>query len=495
MPYFQNSQHALPGTVNDENGASSPPSNSPQRGENQASTPLGRLRGGLFSKQEVIVYKEANFSPDYRQAQVGQIMGALYRLRSIAITGLSGMGKSNVVRFIVSHPQVRSRYLQERADDYAFLHVDCAGLAADDEAEIWSEITAQLHETGLSPEVSSQPSVARSVRRRLKRQLLNVKPELNLVLFLDYFDQATAQLDSRFFNYLFHLRNARPRGNLCYVFVTRRPLRQLYELQELLDDGCSVGPLCHQDALDSIRRDETRLGCVFSAAQREQLIACTGGHPGFLKNASELLGSGQVDAALPVDEFAGQLLQAGKIESLCRELWADLTPEEQSVLRNAARGLPVPRSVDRACVVYLETSGLLTRKEGSKDDLRVAVFCPLFEAFVRDVGAEAGAVHIAAVFPNQARIETPAGEEWVTLSPRLFALLLALAEAQGQVVPADDVIAQVYGVEAAGVTNAALSQLVKRLRGLLDPPVRRMTGDTTFTCVETVRDVGYRLEG
>jgi DNA-binding winged helix-turn-helix (wHTH) protein len=441
------------------------------------------------------VYKEANFAPGYRQKQVEQIMNALYRLRSIAVTGLSGMGKSNVVRFIVSHPQVRPRYLRERANDYAFLHVDCAGLAADDETEIWNEIAAQLHETGLSPEIHPQSPVARSIRRRLKRQLLNVKAELNLVLFLDYFDQVAAQLDSRFFNYLFHLRNARPRGNLCYVFVTRRPPGQLYELQELLDDGCSVGPLCHQDALDSIRRDEARLGCVFSAAQREQLIACTGGHPGLLKNASELLGSGQADAALPPDEFAGQLLQASKIRNLCQELWDDLTPEEQSVLRNAARGLPVPRSADQARVAYLETSGLLTREEGSGDDVRVAVFCPLFETFVRDVCAEAGAVHIAAVFPNRARIETPSGEEWVTLSPRLFALLLALAEARGRVVPADDVIAQVYGAEAAGVTNAALSQLVKRLRKALDPAVRRMTGDPTFSCVETVRDVGYRLEG
>ena len=53
---------------------------------------------------------------------------------------------------------------------------------------------------------------------------------------------------------------------------------------------------------------------------------------------------------------------------------------------------------------------------------------------------------------------------------------------------------QVYGDEAAGVTNAALSQLVKRLRWALDPRVRKMTNDLTYTCVETIRDVGYRLK-
>jgi len=29
----------------------------------------------------------------------------------------------------------------------------------------------------------------------------------------------------------------------------------------------------------------------------------------------------------------------------------------------------------------------------------------------------------------------------------------------------------------------------------LDPRVRRMTDDLTYTCVETIRDVGYRLNG
>ena len=54
-------------------------------------------------------------------------------------------------------------------------------------------------------------------------------------------------------------------------------------------------PLAREDALDSIRRDEARLGCAFSAAEREALVACTGGHPGLLKNGSELLSSGAPD--------------------------------------------------------------------------------------------------------------------------------------------------------------------------------------------------------
>ena len=68
-------------------------------------------------------------------------------------------------------------------------------------------------------------------------------------------------------------------------------------------------------------------------------------------------------------------------------------------------------------------------------------------------------------------------------------------DAHGQVVRADNLIAQVYGTEAAGVSDAALSQLVKRLRVTLDAQVRKLMHDSAFTCIETIRNVGYRLNG
>jgi DNA-binding response OmpR family regulator len=95
--------------------------------------------------------------------------------------------------------------------------------------------------------------------------------------------------------------------------------------------------------------------------------------------------------------------------------------------------------------------------------------------------------------PNRARIEALAGERSVPLPPRLYGLLLALARAPGQVVTVDELIAQVYGDEAAGVTDAALSQLVKRLRAVLDPNGQQLTGDPTYHSIETVWGVGYRL--
>jgi DNA-binding winged helix-turn-helix (wHTH) protein len=336
---------------------------------------------------------------------------------------------------------------------------------------------------------------AQAIRRLLREHILSIDPDLNLVIVLDYFDEAAATLDKGFFSYLFHLRNVRPRGNLVYIFATRRPMGHLGELHELLDDSVTIGPLARKDGLDSIQRDERRLGHTFDAAEREALIACTGGHPGLLKNASELLSSGRADARLPTEVLVRQLLQSEKIRNLCLELWSDLTAAEQDILRHLARGDGLSQSAGKTEMATLEASGILVRME-SRTGSGKRIFCPLFEAYVRqNTPTGSGTIRLTAEFPNRARIETPTASESITLSPKLFSLLLALTEAQGQVLSSDEIISRVYRSEAAGVTNAALSQLVKRLRGMLDPRVRRMINDPTYTAVETIRNVGYRLNG
>ncbi len=429
------------------------------------------------------LYKEARFPPDYRQAQVRQIMRALFKLRSLAITGLAGMGKSNLVRFVVSHPEVRPRYLQARADEFVLIHVDCSSLPANAEPELLEEISAELRSAKISPRPLSTED---SIRHRLREQILGLPSELTLVIAFDYFDAISAALNQTFFNYLFHLRNARPRGNMSFLFVTRRTLPDLGELQDLMDDDCVVGPLDPKDALGSLQRDEARLNVSFDATARERLIMCTGGHPGLLKNAAELVADGRANTGLSDEEFMRQLLRSQKMQNLCRALWSDLNSGEQSVLVRTVQGISI--SADESAA-RLEQYGILIRDPRG----RPVLFSPLFGDFIRAQAPAPGALRIAAVYPNQARIETTTGEELVRLSPKLFALLKTLTDAQGQVLRADDLIAQVYGDEAAGVTDAALAQLVKRLRLTLDPHIQPLLNDRTYTCVETVRDIGYRL--
>ena len=435
-------------------------------------------------------YKEAFFPPDYREADVKKIMDAIYKLRSVSVIGLAGMGKSNIMRFIVSHPEVKKRYLGDKAEDFSFIHVDCAGPGCD-ERGIYGEILCQLREKmGLEDIPYPDTSDTRQLQRALRRQVSNIEARLNLAIIFDYFDEAYPRLGKGFFNYLAHLRNSRQRGNISYVFATRRQLDHLYELQELLDDVCWIGPLGYNDALGSIRRDEQRLGWVFSAAERDKLIAYTGGHPGFLKNACELLKDGEIDLADPEDEVMDQLLRSDVIRNLCEELWDDLTDEERRVLITKARNIPAAGLMDGAAAQYLKQSGLLVEAEGGK----AAIFCKLYETFVRELEAGREGLSIIAVTPNKVQIETPAGTAEITLPPLLFKLLGCLTEERGKVYTVDEIAIKVYGY-GEDVSDQAVAQLVKRLRKSIDPLVREMINEPTYTCIENVRGVGYGLNG
>ncbi len=432
------------------------------------------------------LHHSATFPADYREAEARPVLEAVFRLRSITVAGLAGMGKSNLARFVAFSPQAHKRYLKERAGQYRFVYVDCSALVEGDEAGILDEIAAQFQRLWMRAESTGS---ALDARRLLKELVLAVEPELTPVLILDGLDQVQQALNRSLFNYLGHLRNARPLRNLVYILVTRRPPEHLYELQELMDDPCFIRPLVPRDAQGLLDRDQVRLNYTFDPAVRERLIACTGGHPGLLKNAGELVASGRVDGRLPEAEMARQMLQSEKVCRLGLELWADLSGAEQAVLLNVTRAVPSGGTAEAS---FLEQNGLLKRvpRDGADE---LALFCPLFAALVQDQAGSAGAVRITAVFPNQARIEAVAGEKRIVLAPRLFALLSALAEAPGRVLTNDVIIAQVYGDEADGVSDAALAQLVKRLRSLLDPVAREMSGDPTFTSVETVWGVGYRF--
>lgn len=87
------------------------------------------------------------------------------------------------------------------------------------------------------------------------------------------------------------------------------------------------------------------------------------------------------------------------------------------------------------------------------------------------------------VEPALGRVSSESGEEF--LRPREMNLLVYLAEQQGQIVTADDIVADVWsGVE---VTNDSLYFSISQLRKRLDEP------DAQDSIIETIPKRGYRL--
>ena len=85
--------------------------------------------------------------------------------------------------------------------------------------------------------------------------------------------------------------------------------------------------------------------------------------------------------------------------------------------------------------------------------------------------------------PALGRASSESGEEF--LRPREMDLLIYLAEQQGQIVSADDIVSEVWsGVE---VTNDSLYFSISQLRKRLDEP------DAKDSIIETIPKRGYRL--
>lgn len=437
-------------------------------------------------------YKEAAFPLSYRPAEVKKIMDALYRLRSITVIGLAAMGKSNIVRFVVSHPEAKRHYLADKAGSFIFVHIDCNRTNCGSTAAILQEISYQLAESGVSPATEARADEAdapiRQLQSVLESQIQNMERGQNVALIFDIFDQAYEQLGPQFFRYLRYLRDMR--GNVCFVFGSRRPPDSLPEIEELLVDPCWVGPLTHDDALGSIARDEQRLGVTFPKVEKKQLINVTGGHPGLLKNATELLCDQFIDPTQGLDRLAARLLEAKTIQDVCQDLWNDLTSQEQEALTLRV-GNVSSHALDPEVVMFLRQTGLLV------DDVNgeAVVFSRVFEKFIqtqelkRVIYVEVGSI-------NNVRIHSWQGAQTIKLSPRQSRLLRFLAPNPEKVHGKPQLAAAVWPEdEYPWPSNKdALEQHISRLRDRLNPVLRELTGDHKYRFIVAVRSRGYKLD-
>jgi len=439
-----------------------------------------------------MLYKEAAFPLSYRKAEVKKIMNALHRLRSITVIGLAAMGKSNIVRFVVSHPEAKRHYLADKAGSFIFLHVDCNRTDCSSTEAILQELSHQLAKSGVPPATQAQAGEARPaichLQEVLESQLRKVGDGQNVAIFFDVFDQAYEQLGIQFFRYLRYLRDMR--GNVCYVFGSRRPPGPLPELEELLVDPCWVGPLTHDDALASIARDERRLGVTFSEEEKNKLIDITGGHPGLLKNATELLCDQFIDLTQDLHRLAARLLESKTIQGVCRDLWNDLTPQQQEALTLRAGNVST-HALDPEVVMFLRKTGLLVDSINGE----AVVFSRVFEKFVQTQELER-VIYVEVGVLNSVRIHSWQGTQTIDLSPRQSRLLRFMVPNPEKVHGKPQLAAAVWPEdEYPWPSNKdALEQHISRLRHRLNPVLRELTGDQKYRFIVAVRSRGYKLD-
>jgi len=273
-----------------------------------------------------------SYTPNYRAREMAQLLRATQAGECAAVIGLSGAGKSNLLRALAerhhSHP-------------HPHLLADWNRLAAPTAPALFD----LLRRTVGDPTEAADPLAALEAALGAKLS----SPEARLTLLLDRSDAlaATAAHSPQIFSNLRALRDVF-KYQLTYIIAARRPLDAHNELAELFfGNTLWLGPLSEEDAEWTVRRYMARKQLQWPEKVIRQLREITRAYPSFLRAACEAYAGG---CALSEEALAAHPAMRARLT----EFWEDApTPEELQLsglsglpLLNAARPSKAPIAVN-----------------------------------------------------------------------------------------------------------------------------------------------------
>jgi hypothetical protein len=423
--------------------------------------------------------KESSFPAHYRQEQVQVLQQAIARQSSVFVAGLSGMGKSNLARFFVSH----STLYDNRS---AKVYIDCNSIGSTNElyAAIIQELVylMNLENNHPVPEIDNVWALKQALKIQI-RQAASTKR--HLVFVLDRFEQFMTQTGD-LYNYLRHLRDISGK-RASYVLAARDcpPRASLGELGELFAaDPLWVGPLRRRDAVDSIRRDAKRLDCIFDSDHEQKLYKLTGGHPGLLKHSCSAVATG-LDLSTPRNQIIQELLENPSIRVECDELWSSLDGVERDELRHHVGSLDI---LSDAVGQSLNNKGILSQDNANGWQL----FSPIFESSIpKPVDLALSEIEV--------QIEIRGNKVFVdnrecSLSKKEFSLFQLLFDNRGEIVTFDKIAFHVwpgnFQTQIETRQDSVSDGMINSLKSALE---RKLKKAHKARYIKTHRGRGYEL--
>ncbi len=406
-------------------------------------------------------FKESLYPQNHYTEEIQAIKQIIENYSSLFIMGISGAGKSNLLRFLVSNPAVQIK-------NTVFIYVDGNSLDwHQDQATLQEEILTLIkQDLAVQCRLPQNSGPARYILRVWMTELSKNGPT-HLVIVFDRSELLQQGLEKTFFDYLRALRDINPR--LSYIFGGRNLLPEAFGAltDTLWNEPYWFGPLSIEDARLAIKRHLNRLGIELEEAAIEKLLICVGRHPGLLKYACELVQVGRVNLKIDNSTIIEALLAAPVIERQCRDIWQDFDLATQDLLRHVARD-EAPDSP--ATIEWLTRCGIL--EPGAKGRARFT--SALFKKYVAGLGPPPLRISDGLVFKGSAAIN---------LSREEFRLFATLWDNQPNVVSHDQISQTVWPEVQGEVTPQMITSLVMRLRDKL--------GDSQY--IDSVRGRGYRF--
>ena len=314
------------------------------------------------------------FPADYRAAEVRTIQAAVKGGECVAVVGLSGAGKSNLLGFLAAQAPAGGSLRYMLVDGNRLTDTSVAAFLA---------LMQQALELAVPGPDADDLETAVKARRDIGLCFL-----LDLSLLVNRTGQLLDGQAQRLWGQLRALRDQNKYG-LTYVVATRHVLPSDNELAELLfGHTLWLGPLTAADARWNVARYAARTGQAWDVAQISAIMAVSGRYPALLRAVCEARAAG---AALEVDA----LLRHPAVAARVAEFWED-QPEASELHAAGLDDVPLltvsrPISLDTARLTAKELRLLqaFETRPGEvceKDDLIRAVWSEdrVFESGVRD---------------------------------------------------------------------------------------------------------------
>jgi AAA domain len=324
------------------------------------------------------------YSIEYRSEIVRPLMTMIRQGESSCLVGMAGVGKSNLVTFL-QQPEVREHYMPAaEAARTRFVPIACwSGVQSKDSFyHLMVQWTWNVA-ASLEPQMPDAPPTQGPPLFLLRDILQTVcrQHACRLVYILDEFDCLVQNQAADFFNELRGLRDEyRATRNLVFLPITltppqlvrgRQPLSKSKFFEIVQDRIYALPPYREADAAAMLRTlSERKDDCVIEPADRDRLIAYSGGHSGLLWALFHEL---HPDFTLSRPRLGRLVENSQRVRTSCERIWEHLLPEEQQALGALARGQAAPLQMEE----YLCRRGLLV------DASPVRIFSPVFGEYIR----------------------------------------------------------------------------------------------------------------
>ncbi|HEU4325937.1 MAG TPA: winged helix-turn-helix domain-containing protein [Roseiflexaceae bacterium] len=432
----------------------------------------------------------------FRADLLGRLLPSLRAGESCALVGVSGVGKSNLVRFL-QRPDVQAHYWGDAR--VWLVAIDTNGLVFDELPPEYSLIELVIHRlireaerrglhSALIAEIDTlhtrlvdQPSLLLAVRylERICGRICESQG-VQLILMFDQFEDVWQRLDARLFVNLRHIRDEL-KYRLAYLVFTRERLQRSRADLDAVESfwelfGAHVFGLemySASDAQTMLERICHRRGVPLAPTLCDNTLALSGGHAGLMRAVFWSLLDGTCRA------HPDDLAAAKPVAEECAKIWQDLPTEEREQLLALSTDQATP--ADDAVLRELRLKGLV-----AGDPLRL--FAPVFAAFVRSHRQTPVADETGIVVRQKTREVLRDGRLLgAKLSPLEFKMLAYLARHAGGVCSRDAVLEEIYGEKHLKASDERLDTLVRRLREALGDNARAPR------YLHTHRGVGYQL--